>query len=148
MPACWPARIALPWGPWPSPATPAAAGRVSRICKISCRMHSFTGPQPLLTCEWRDAYLETSVGYDMHRTLGTSNDASYIRLMPLTGSKNRFRHQMAVKMERVNGNTAGVIPQFGLGVAYIHQTFRLSTLGGQKNAVSRSARPTRWWWWQ
>ena len=49
---------------------------------------------------------------------------------------------MAVKMERVNGNTAGVIPQFGLGVAYIHQTFRLSTLGGQKNAVSRSARPT------
>ena len=90
MPACWPARIALPWGPWPSPATPAAAGRVSRICKISCRMHSFTGPQPLLTCEWRDAYLETSVGYDTHRTLGTSNDASYIRLMPLTGSKNRF----------------------------------------------------------
>ena len=50
---------------------------------------------------------------------------------------------MAVKMERVNGNTAGVIPQFGLGVAYIHQTFRLSTLGGQKNAVSRSARPTK-----
>jgi hypothetical protein len=53
-------------------------------------MHSFTGPQLLLACEWRNAYFETSVGYDTHRTSGTSNDASDIRLMPLIGSKNRF----------------------------------------------------------
>jgi hypothetical protein len=55
-------------------------------------MHSFTGPQLLLACEWRDAYLETSVGYGTHRTSGTSNDASDIRLILilLTGSKNRF----------------------------------------------------------
>jgi hypothetical protein len=32
-----------------------------RICKISCRMHSCTGPQLLLACEWRDAFVETSV---------------------------------------------------------------------------------------
>jgi hypothetical protein len=46
--------------------------------------------QLLLACEWRDTYVETSVGYGTHRTSGTSNDASDIRLMPLTGSKNRF----------------------------------------------------------
>ena len=61
-----------------------------RTCKISCRMCSCTGPQLLMTCEWRDAYLETSVGHDTHRTSGTSNDASYILLIPLTGSKNHF----------------------------------------------------------
>jgi hypothetical protein len=53
-------------------------------------MYSCTGPQLLLTCEWRDAHLETSVGHDTHRTSGTSNDASYILLIPLTGSKNQF----------------------------------------------------------
>jgi hypothetical protein len=73
-------------------------------------MHSFTGPQLLLACEWRDAYLETSVDYGTHRTSGTSNDASDIRLMPLTGSKNAFQHQMAAKTERVNGNMADVTP--------------------------------------
>ena len=48
------------------------------------------GPQLLLAYEWCDAYEETSVGYGTHRTSGTSNDASYIRLMPLTGYKTRF----------------------------------------------------------
>jgi hypothetical protein len=73
-------------------------------------MSSCIGPQLLLACEWRDAYLETSVGYGTHRTSGISNDASDIRLMPLTGSKPAFQHQMAVKTERVNGNMADVTP--------------------------------------
>ena len=81
-----------------------------RTCKISCRMYSCTGPQLLLACEWRDVYLETSVGYDTHRTSGTSNDASYVLLMPLTGSKTAFQHQMAAETERVNGNMADVTP--------------------------------------
>jgi hypothetical protein len=68
-----------------------------RICKISRRMHSCIGPQLLLACEWRDAFVETSVGYVTHRTphfrlqaSGTSNDAPDIRWIPLTGSKKRF----------------------------------------------------------
>ena len=51
---------------------------------------------------------------------------------------------MAVKMERVNGNTAGVIPQFGLGVAYTHQIFRLSTLGGQKMPLADQNAPLKY----
>jgi hypothetical protein len=62
-------------------------------------MYSCIGPQLLLACEWRDAYLETSVGSDTHRTSGTSNDAPYILLMPLTGSKPAFQHQMAAQNE-------------------------------------------------
>jgi hypothetical protein len=38
--------------------------------------------------------------------------------MPLTGSKNRYFAQMAVGMERVNGNMENFIPRFGLEVAY------------------------------
>jgi hypothetical protein len=69
-------------------------------------MHSVTGPQLLLVCAWRDTHLGTSVGYSTHRTSGTSHDASDIRLMPLTGSKTAFQHQIAAKTERVNGNMA------------------------------------------
>jgi hypothetical protein len=49
----------------------------------------------------------------MEKNLGTSNKTSNAILMPLTGSKTAFSHQMAVGMERVNGIMENFIPRFG-----------------------------------
>jgi hypothetical protein len=117
----------------PCPAADPALVRIYLLAAASCvcaRFHARCAPAPGHSSGW-----VTNGAMPKARlrlvTVYTTLQALRI-LMPLTGSKTTSPHQMAVKMELVNGNTTGVIPQFGLEVAHIHWVFRLSALGGQK----------------